>query len=663
MCSILLIFPILILILILFNKFIGIRGMYIFIAFSFTLIFNLLIIYNYEISYLQSTLYNFMYNWIQLYSISIPISITLNFININMLTLIILISSIVHYYSIEYMRFDLNIIKFFIFLLLFTESMLLLVCADNLLCLFIGWEGVGICSFLLISFWNTRIETARSAFLAVFLNKIGDLTLLFAILYLLFYIKVISFESLSFLLIIIEYNQFYLLYENNVEILIFIYIVIAIIAKSGQLGLHMWLPEAMEGPTPVSALLHAATMVTAGVYLLIKLNFLIILNSSVILIFLLITSFGILFFTIGGLMQEDAKKSIAYSTCAQLSFMIFSCFHNLYQIAFFHLIIHAFFKAGLFLTTGYLSHTDEEDELEDIFIVNNTITISILITLFSLTSIGLFDIGAALSKEKILEYSMNFFIPFEYYIFYLGFGVISLIFFFNGLYYSIHYITYISYLNLLKYIKTNNYLFIIQYSKKYVQHNINILTNNIMLNSIILLSLIGLCVAQLLFDIFIGEFILNWNINNDLLYNFQDNLTLLTENNNNELFSIPVLTISLWLCSYYIFQINDPNDILQQTNFMLKTNYISFLFLYNISNKFLFSSFFITNFIYYLNFFFIISLIIEKKFMELPYKIIITYNNFIVDALISFKKGFFFYYITIFIYLLFMCILYLIIII
>ena len=618
----------------LFNRFIGIRGIYFFIAFSFTLVFNLLLMYNYEISYLQSTIYNFMYNWIQLYSIYIPISITLNFININMLTLIILISSIVHYYSIEYMKFDLNIIKFFIFLLLFTESMLLLVCADNLMCLFIGWEGVGICSFLLIGFWTTRIETARSAFLAVFLNKIGDLTLLFAILILLFHTKIISFESILFILNIIEYNQFYIINEYNINYLIIIYILIAVVAKSGQLGLHMWSPEAMEGPTPVSALLHAATMVTAGIYLLIKLNFLIILNSSLILIILVLTSFGILFFTLSGLIQEDTKKSIAYSTCAQLSFMAFACFHNLYQIAFFHLIIHAFFKAGLFLTTGYLSHTDEEEELEDIFIINNTITISILITLFSLTSIGLFDIGAALSKEKILEHSMNFFILSEYYIYYLGFGIISLIFFFNGLYYSIHYITYISYINITKYIKINNYLFINQASKKYRKYNNIILKNNIMLDSIILLSLIGLCASQLLIDIFIGDLTLNWNNTNDFIYNFQNESILLTEINNNELFSIPILTIIIWLFSYYIFQLNELDDLFTQSTMILKSYYTPFIFIFNISNKFLFTSLFITKFIKSLYFFFNISLIIEKKFIELPFKIILFYKNNIINNII-----------------------------
>jgi len=282
-----------------------------------------------------------------------------------MISLVSFISSLVHLYSYEYMKNDPHIIRFFSYLSFFTFFMLLLVSSSNLVQLFVGWEGVGLCSYLLINFWFTRVQANKAALKALIMNRIGDF---FFILALVFIYK--NFKSFDFGVIldpnIIEYllaaTTCHCMWDTPIAIITFL-LFFAAVGKSAQLGLHTWLPDAMEGPTPVSALIHAATMVTAGVFLIIRCSTLFNYAPSTCLV---MSVFGVLTAVIAGfigLVQYDIKKVIAYSTCSQLGYMVFACGLNQYSISFFHLINHAFFKALLFLGAGAIIHAlnDEQD--------------------------------------------------------------------------------------------------------------------------------------------------------------------------------------------------------------------------------------------------------------------------------------------------------------
>ena len=276
-------------------------------------------------------------------------------LTIILLFLVSFVSFFVHFYSFFYMLYDPYLARFLSLLSFFTFSMFLLVSADNFLQLFLGWESVGISSYLLINFWYTRLEANKSALKAVFINRIGDF---FFMLFL--FVVFILFSSFDFsviftLLTFIDYNLLFFLC---------VFLILAAIAKSAQIGLHIWLPDAMEGPTPVSALIHAATMVTAGVFLMLR-SF-ILLQYTYQFIFFLLIFFGALTAIIASsiaLFQNDLKKIIAYSTCSQLGYMFFSLGLGLASLSLFHLFNHGFFKALLFLGAGCIIHSfnDEQD--------------------------------------------------------------------------------------------------------------------------------------------------------------------------------------------------------------------------------------------------------------------------------------------------------------
>nr|YP_007475003.1 NADH dehydrogenase subunit 5 [Pneumocystis murina]AFR90413.1 NADH dehydrogenase subunit 5 [Pneumocystis murina] len=267
---------------------------------------------------------------------------------------VLTISFLVHCYSITYMKSDPHNPRFFSYLSLFTFFMLLLVSGDNYLILFIGWEGVGIMSFLLISFWYTRVQAVKSAMSAILYNRVGDLFFILGMAILL-----ASVGSLKFSIVFSVVPSL----NKTVLFLVGVCFLLAATGKSAQLGLHIWLPQAMEGPTPVSALIHAATMVTAGVYLLLRSSPLLEFNSYVLY---LISGLGALTALVSGcigLFQNDLKRIIAYSTCSQLGMMFVSIGLSKYSLALFHLINHAFFKALLFLSAGVIIHAfnDEQD--------------------------------------------------------------------------------------------------------------------------------------------------------------------------------------------------------------------------------------------------------------------------------------------------------------
>jgi len=281
-----------------------------------------------------------------------------------MLIVVTFISTLVHFYSTEYMSHDPHLPRFMSYLSLFTFFMLILVTADNFIQLFVGWEGVGLCSYLLINFWFTRIQANKAAIKAMVVNRIGDFGLALGIFVI--YINFNSVEYSTVFALIPSYEfDFVYFFGFNVHLLTLIAILLFVgaVGKSAQLGLHTWLPDAMEGPTPVSALIHAATMVTAGVFLLARCSPIFEYAPNALIVVTFVGAVTAFFAASTGLLQNDLKKVIAYSTCSQLGYMIFACGLSNYSVGVFHLSNHAFFKALLFLGAGSVIHAvaDEQD--------------------------------------------------------------------------------------------------------------------------------------------------------------------------------------------------------------------------------------------------------------------------------------------------------------
>ena len=242
--------------------------------------------------------------------------------------------------------------------------MLVLVTSDNFLVMFFGWEGIGLASYLLISFWHTRIQAGKSAIKAMLVNRIGDLGLALSICSVFLTFKTLDYSIVfSLANFASETNFSFLSFNADRLSIITFFIFWGALGKSAQIGLHIWLPDAMEGPTPVSALIHAATLVTAGLFLIIRCSVLFEECPVVLSIVTIIGSLTAFFAASVGLVQNDLKKVIAYSTCSQLGFMMFACGLSHYSIALFHLANHALFKALLFLSAGCIIHglLDEQD--------------------------------------------------------------------------------------------------------------------------------------------------------------------------------------------------------------------------------------------------------------------------------------------------------------
>lgn len=294
-----------------------------------------------------------LFRWIDSESLYVSWGFHFDSLTVSMLIPVLIVSSLVHIYSIGYMSHDPHIQRFFSYLSLFTFMMLILVTADNYLLMFVGWEGVGVCSYLLVAFWYSRIAANQSSLSAFLTNRVGDCFLtvgMFAIIW--------AFGNL-------DYATVFSLapYMNeNVVTIVGICLVIGAMAKSSQVGLHVWLPMAMEGPTPVSALIHAATMVTAGVYLLMRSSPLIEYSSVVLMICLWLGAITTVFSSLIGLYQQDIKKVIAYSTMSQLGMMVIAVGLSSYGIALFHLVNHAFYKALLFLGAGAVIHAVADNQ-------------------------------------------------------------------------------------------------------------------------------------------------------------------------------------------------------------------------------------------------------------------------------------------------------------
>ena len=394
-----------------FGRFLGKKGVY-FLVIFFNIInsmFSYFIFY--DIVLKNSVCVIKGYNWLtSIGFLNISWSFLFDSISSIMLCIVITISCLVQLYSLEYMSKDPHLPRFMSYLNLFTFFMIILVTSNNFFQLFMGWEGVGICSFLLISFWFTRMNAVKSSIKAIIVNKIGDFGIMFAIL-----VIFDTFSSLDFItvfsMINSKINDSYFLFnliEINKITFITLLLFIGAVGKSAQLGLHTWLPDAMEGPTPVSALIHAATMVTAGVFLIIRCSPLFEKSEITLIIITIVGSLTCFFAATTAILQNDLKKVIAYSTCSQLGYMIFSCGISNYNGSLFHLSNHAFFKALLFLSAGSIIHAlnNEQDMRRMGGLINLMPFTYVMFLIGSLALAGFPFLSGFYSKDFILEVSI-----------------------------------------------------------------------------------------------------------------------------------------------------------------------------------------------------------------------------------------------------------------
>jgi len=281
-----------------------------------------------------------------------------------MLVVVTFVSTLVHIYSISYMSEDPHLPRFMSYLSIFTFFMLMLVTADNFIQLFFGWEGVGLASYLLINFWYTRLQANKSAIKAMLVNRVGDFGLALGIIATFSLFKSVDFATVFACSAHFAETSFIFFHlEWHALSLICALLFVGAVGKSAQLGLHTWLPDAMEGPTPVSALIHAATMVTAGVFMIARCSPLFEQAPQTLILVTVTGALTAFFAATTGVVQNDLKRVIAYSTCSQLGYMVFACGISQYAVGVFHLMNHAFFKALLFLSAGAVIHAlaDEQD--------------------------------------------------------------------------------------------------------------------------------------------------------------------------------------------------------------------------------------------------------------------------------------------------------------
>ncbi|MDQ5928799.1 MAG: NADH-ubiquinone oxidoreductase chain 5 [Bacteroidota bacterium] len=348
--------------------------------------------------------------WIYSDTIKVDWSFCFDSLTCVMLVIVTFISSLVHLYSTEYMENDPHLPRFMSYLSLFTFFMLILVTANNFLQMFVGWEGVGISSYLLINFWFTRIQANKAAIKAMLVNRIGDFFLLLGMFTIYFVFNTLDYDVVFNLIpLIIDQKIIIGIYNINIIDFICILLFLGAMGKSAQLGLHTWLPDAMEGPTPVSALIHAATMVTAGVFLVIRCSYIFEYSSIGLSFVTLIGAITAFFAATTGLFQNDIKKVIAYSTCSQLGYMVFACGLSSYDVGIFHLSNHAFFKALLFLGAGSIIHAmSDEQDMRKMGGLKNLLPFTYSIMLIgSLALIGFPFLAGFYSKDVILEVSAS----------------------------------------------------------------------------------------------------------------------------------------------------------------------------------------------------------------------------------------------------------------
>jgi len=309
----------------------------------------------YEVGLCDSPVSINLTSWIDSELMDVSWGFMFDTLTVSMLLPVLVVSSLVHIFSVDYMSADPHNQRFFSYLSMFTFFMLVLVTGDNYLIMFVGWEGIGISSYLLINFWFTRIQANKSAIKALVVNRVGDMFLS------------VGFFAIFFVFGNLDYATVFTLapfINETLLTIIGLLLLFAAMGKSAQIGLHTWLPDAIEGPTPVSALIHAATLVTAGVYLVLRSSPIIEYGPTTLIVITWVGALTAFFAASTGLLQNDLKRVIAYSTCSQMGYLFMACGLSQYNVALFHLVNHAFFKALLFLAAGAVLHAtyDQQDQ-------------------------------------------------------------------------------------------------------------------------------------------------------------------------------------------------------------------------------------------------------------------------------------------------------------
>lgn len=431
--------------------------------------------------------------------------------------------------------------------------------------MFMGWEGVGLCSYLLINFWFHRLQANKAALKAMIVNRIGDFGLAMGLFLIFSTFKTLDYDLIQIMSSTFNNNSltYIINYPFDTLTLISFLLLIGAVGKSAQIGLHTWLPDAMEGPTPVSALIHAATMVTAGVFLICRTFYFFEYSPKTIIIVTILGSFTAFIAGTIGLVQNDLKRVIAYSTCSQLGYMVFACGVSHYDIAFYHLTNHAFFKAALFMGAGSVIHAlqDEQDMRKFGGLKNFLYFTFVVISIGSLSLIGFPFLTGFFSKDAILE-SGGSFLTIESY-FGLSLGVLGA---FITAFYSLRSLSRTFFGSPLGY-KT--------YFEK--SHESGILMNT----PLIILSIAGFSAGFILNDLIIGFGNNFWNSSIMPLY---DNITFLEfENLDYSIKLLPLIFTFLGASSsFYIY--NNLNKYIQIELLKIKLNYYNRI-IYTFLNK------------------------------------------------------------------------------
>jgi len=374
-------------------------------------------------------------SWIQSGDFQLNWSIKIDTLTAMMLVVVTVVSSVVHVYSIGYMEHDPHKERFMAYLSLFTFAMLMLVTSDNFVQLFFGWEGVGLASYLLIGFWYKKPSANAAAIKAFVVNRVGDFGFSLGIFAIFVVFHSVNYDDVFMRATeMVGHKIHFLSWDFDALTTICLLLFVGAMGKSAQLGLHTWLPDAMEGPTPVSALIHAATMVTAGVFMVVRCSPLFELSPDALAVVTVIGASTAFFAASVGLVQNDIKRVIAYSTCSQLGYMFFAAGVGAYGAAAFHLFTHAFFKALLFLGSGSVIHGmhDEQDMRKMGGLWKKLPVTYIYMWIGSLSLMGIPFFSGYYSKDTIIESAYAAGTSVGYYAFTMGIIAAFMTAFYSG---------------------------------------------------------------------------------------------------------------------------------------------------------------------------------------------------------------------------------------
>src|SRR5512147_776421 len=363
-----------------------------------------------------------LYTWIQIGTFSVNVGFQIDQLTTVMLLVVTTLSSLIHIYSVGYMHGDKGYPRFFAYLALFTFFMLVLVMANNFLLMFVGWEGVGLCSYLLIGFWYEKKSASDAGVKAFVVNRVGDFGFVLAMLLIFITFGTLNFTDVFAALSGPAANQSYSLFGGDIGVITLIALLLFLGAtgKSAQLPLYVWLPDAMEGPTPVSALIHAATMVTAGVFMVARCAPIFSLSETAMNTVAIVGGLTAVFAATIGLVQNDIKRVIAYSTISQLGYMFLGLGVGAFSAGIFHLTTHAFFKGLLFLASGSVIHAlSGEQDMRKMGALKNKIKITWAVFFIGTLALsGIPPFAGFFSKDEILWNAFNS--PMGYFLWFLG---------------------------------------------------------------------------------------------------------------------------------------------------------------------------------------------------------------------------------------------------